>query len=182
MKIFCVILIAWMSFINQAGQDIYACKNVKIALYSRAPIEDINAVSVEGISVYNATTRDLAFSVLIRSFHFRKALMEEHFNENYLESDRFPQATFKGKIEEEVNPEVDGEFPVKVNGVLTVHGISQKRSITGTLRVHQGVIDMTSEFQVKCVDHQIEIPKIVFQNIAESIRVQISATYTAYKK
>lgn len=182
MKFFYMILTAWMSFIYQAGQDIYACKNARIELYSTAPIEDIKATSNAGISVYNAATGELAFNITIRSFRFRKALMEEHFNENYMESEKFPQAVFKGKIENPVKPDVDGEYPVTVNGVLTVHGVSQKRSISGTLLIQNGVINIASEFQVKCADHQIEIPRLVFQNIAESIRVQLAASYTAYKK
>jgi hypothetical protein len=175
-----MILLAWLTT-NQAGQDTYTCKNAKVSLYSSAPIEDIEATATNGVSVYNATSGDLAFSVPIRGFHFAKALMEEHFNENYLESDKFPKAIFKGKIQEHPDLSKDGTYPLTINGDLQVHGITQTRTITGNLKVTGGVLTMTSEFMVKCADHHIDIPQIVFHHIAESIRIRVAATYTVYR-
>jgi hypothetical protein len=83
-----------------------------VSLYSKAPIEDIDALSDKGTSVFNAATGELAFSVPIRSFKFDKALMQEHFNENYMESDKYPQAIFKGKINEKPDVTKDGIYPV----------------------------------------------------------------------
>lgn len=176
-----MILLAWMT-INQAGQDVYTCKNAKISLYSSAPIEDIEATANNGVSVYNAGTGELGFSVPIRGFHFPKALMEEHFNENYMESDKFPKATFKGKINEHPDLSKDGSYPVTVTGDFQVHGVTQSRTITGNLKVSNGVVTMTTEFMVKCADHHIDIPQIVFHHIAESIRIRITAAYETYKK
>ncbi|MGZ3764617.1 MAG: YceI family protein [Mucilaginibacter sp.] len=180
MKYISIILLAWLT-INQAGQDTYVCKNAKISIYSSAPIEDIEANATNGVSVYNAATGDLAFSVPIRSFHFPKSLMEEHFNENYMESDKFPKASFKGKIQEHIDLSKDGSYPVTVTGDFEVHGVKQTRTITGNLKMNSGVLTMTSEFMVKCIDHHIEIPQIVFHHIAESIRIRVAATYTLYK-
>src|SRR5579863_9792613 len=115
MKYIAMILLAWVTH-QQAGQDIYVCKNARINLYSSAPIEDIEANASDGVSVYNATTGELDFSVAIRSFHFPKSLMEEHFNENYMESEKFPKAIFKGKIQEHIDLSKDGSFPVTVTG------------------------------------------------------------------
>lgn len=182
MKFAMIVLLVWLGAPKQAGQDIYVCKNAAISLYSKAPIEDIEAKSNKGTSVYNATTGELAFNLPIRSFVFPKSLMQEHFNENYMESDKFPQASFKGKIQEHIDVSKDGSYPVNVTGVLTVHGVSQSRTITGTITVQKGTVGMSSEFMVKCADHHITIPTIVFHNIAESIRIQVSATYDAYKK
>jgi hypothetical protein len=181
MKYISMILLAWMSTTNQAIQDSYACKNARISLYSSAPIEDIKAVSTAGASVYNASTDELDFSVPIRSFQFDKSLMQEHFNSDYMESDKFPRATFKGKVQEHVDATKDGTYPVKVSGALSVHGITQNRTIPGTISVKTGVISMTSEFIVKCTDHHIDIPQIVFHHIAESIQINVSATYSSYK-
>jgi hypothetical protein len=180
MKHILIILLAWMT-VHQAGQDIYVCKNVKVNLFSSAPIEDIEANTTAGVSVYNPATGELEFSIPIRSFHFPKALMEEHFNENYIESDKFPKATFKGKIQERIDVSKDGTYPVTVTGDFQVHGVTQTRTITGNLKVSGGVVTMTSEFMVKCADHRIDIPQIVFHHIAESIRIRVSATYTALK-
>jgi YceI-like domain len=180
MKYISIILLAWMS-INQAGQDVYTCKNAKINLYSSAPIEDIEATSTTGVSVYNPATGELAFSLPIRSLHFEKSLMEEHFNSEYMESDKYPKATFKGKMQEHPDLTKDGSYPVTLTGDLEVHGIKQIRIVTGNLKINSGVLTMTSEFMVKCADHHIEIPKIVFHNIAEIIRVRVTATYAVYK-
>ncbi|MDB5132648.1 MAG: polyisoprenoid-binding protein [Mucilaginibacter sp.] len=181
MKYISMILLAWMSITNQAAQDIYACKNTRISLYSSAPIEDIKAVSTVGVSVYNSSSDELDFSVPIRSFQFDKSLMQEHFNSDYMESDKYPRATFKGKIQEHIDVTKDGAYPVKVSGALSVHGVTQNRTIPGTISVKNGVISMTSEFMVKCTDHHIDIPQIVFHHIAESIQINVSATYSSYK-
>ena len=165
----------------QAGQDIYVSKNAWISLYSSAPIEDIKAATSSGGSVYNLSTGELDFSVNIKSFTFEKELMQEHFNSDYMESDKFPKATFKGTIQEHVDITKDGIYPITVNGDLTVHGVTQKRIIPGTISVKSGVISMSSEFIVKCADHHITIPSIVFHNIAESIKMNVSATYIPYK-
>ncbi len=181
MKIITIILLAWMS-ISQVGQETYVCKNAKVNIYSSAPIEDIEATANTGVSVYNSATGELAFSVPIRAFHFPKSLMEEHFNENYMESEKYPKASFKGKIQEHIDVSKDGTYPVTVVGDFEVHGVKQNRTIKGNLKVVNGVVTMSSEFMVKCVDHHIEIPQIVFHHIAESIRVRVSATYMVYKK
>ncbi|RYU90485.1 YceI family protein [Mucilaginibacter terrigena] len=180
MKYIGVILLVWFAT-NRTGQDIYACKNAVVTLYSKAPIEDIEARTDKGTSVLNTATGELAFSVPIRSFKFDKALMQEHFNENYMESDKYPQATFKGKLTDKVDVTKDGTYPVTASGVLEVHGVKQTRSIPGKLTVANGAISLTSEFTVACKDHKIEIPTLVFHNIAESIRIQVSAAYSPYK-
>ena len=122
MKYITMILLAWLT-VNQAGQDIYTCKNANINLYSSAPIEDIEATATNGVSVFNAGTGELDFSVPIRGFHFPKALMEEHFNENYMESDKYPKAVFKGQVNSKVNFTTDGIYPVEVSGQMTGVGV-----------------------------------------------------------
>ena len=181
MKHICMILLVWISAF-QTSQDIYVCKNAKITLFSTAPIEDIEATSTKGASVFNASTGELAFSVQIRSFQFPKSLMQDHFNSEYMDSDKYPQATFKGKLKEHVDVSKDGSMPVTAVGDLTVHGVTKPRTIPGVLTVKGGVISMTSEFMVKCVDHDISIPRIVFHNIAETIKMNVTATYSVYSK
>src|SRR5665213_1132688 len=178
MKHIAVILLAWMSTINQAGQDLYVCKNARITLFSSAPIEDIKATSSTGASVYNAATGELDFSVSIRSFQFDKSLMQEHFNSDYMESDKFPRATFKGKIKERVDVTKDGTYPVEATGEFTVHGVTKARTIQGVISVKNQILTITSEFMVKCADHRIIIPQIVFHHIAESIKIDILAAYS----
>lgn len=174
------ILLAWYG-LYQARQEIYVCKNAVVSLYSKAPIEDIDARSDKGSSVFNATTGDIAFSVPVRSFQFDKSLMQEHFNENYMESDKYPLAAFKGKITDKPDLTRDGSYPVTATGTLDVHGVKQSKTIKGSIVVNNGAITISSEFMVACKDHQIDIPTLVFSNIAENIRVRVAATYTPYK-
>ncbi|MDB5134825.1 MAG: polyisoprenoid-binding protein [Mucilaginibacter sp.] len=180
MKYISIILFVVLT-INQAGQDLYTCKNVKVTLFSGALIEDIKAETSAGISVYNALTGELDFSVGISTFQFEKAFMQQHFNSDYMESDKYPRAIFKGKIQEHVDITKDGTYTVNAGGELTVHGVTQKRTIQGSLTVKNGVIYMASEFMVKCADHHIDIPQILFYHIAESIKIKVSATYNSYK-
>ncbi|RFZ91922.1 YceI family protein [Mucilaginibacter conchicola] len=180
MKHIGLILLVWFG-INQAGQGIYVCKNAVVNIYSKAPLEDIEAKSDKGTSVLNAGTGEFAFAVPIRSFTFQKSLMQEHFNENYMESDKYPQASFKGKINEKVDISKDGTYPVTATGVFEAHGVKQNRTIPGKLTVSGGKVTLASEFVVACKDHKIEIPTLVFQKIAETIKVNVTATYTPNK-
>jgi hypothetical protein len=176
MKTIVLTLFSWLAF-TAAVPTVYTCKAVKISIFSKAPLEDIDAVSSKGVSVYNAATGDLAFSLPIKSLIFQKSLMQEHFNENYMESDKFPAAVFKGKVQEKVDCTKDGTYPITVNGILEVHGVKQNRTLTGKIVVSGSTVTMNSTFNVLCKDHNIEIPKLVFEKIAESIQVQVTASY-----
>jgi polyisoprenoid-binding protein YceI len=105
--------------------------------------------------------------------------MEEHFNENYMETDKFPKATFKGKINDlsKINLTADGSYPVQVTGEITIHGVTKTITTPGTISVKSGIITATSTFRVKPADYKIRIPSIVKNNIAEVIDVTVSCTY-----
>ncbi|MDB5011369.1 MAG: polyisoprenoid-binding protein [Mucilaginibacter sp.] len=180
MKYIGIILLSLICF-NPPGNDFYTCKNAKISLYSSSPLEDIKGATSTGVSVYNASTGELGFNVTISSFQFDQSLMKEHFNTDYLESDKYPRASFKGKIEQNVDLTKDGTYQIAVTGDLNIHGVTKKRTIQGTFIIKNGVINMSSEFIVKCADHDIKIPQIVFHNIAENIKMNVAATYTEYK-
>ena len=181
MKYIAIVLLAWLAA-SQAGGDSYVCKNAKVSIFSKAPLEDISALSGKAVSVYNPATGELVFSVPVRSFVFEKSLMQEHFNENYMESDKYPNASFKGKILDKVDVSKDGTYTVKAAGVLDVHGIKQNRTIEGKVQVNKGAVKLSSEFIVKCKDHQIDVPRLVFQKIAENIQVKVAADYSRYQK
>lgn len=181
MKLLGFILLIF-SPLAQSSSSLYVCKAVKTVLYSEAPIENIEATSVKGFSVIDLGKREVQFNIPIKSFQFKKSLMQEHFNENYLESDKFPNAQFKGKINQAIDASKDGEYSVTVTGDLDVHGVKRPRTIPGAIRIKDNIVSITSKFNVLCKDHNIEIPQLVFQNIAESIQVTISGTFSAYKK
>jgi hypothetical protein len=157
----------------------YFTKNGHISFFSSTNLENISADNNQVVSVLSVQDGALQFSALIRNFHFKKALMEEHFNENYLESDKFPKANFKGTISDisKVNFTVDGSYPVNVIGDLTVHGVTQKVSTAGTITVKGGKITAQSKFIAKPSDYQITIPKLVRDNISESIEVSVNCDY-----
>ena len=152
----------------------FVTRDAQISFLSETPLEDIQAESTEASAIFDMATGQLAFQVPILSFHFPKALMEEHFNENYMESELHPKATFRGTVKG-LDPEKEGEQFVTATGSLEMHGVSQERSIEGTMvRDGNGWI-LESQFEVACVDHKIDIPKVVSENIAEIIGVTLRA-------
>lgn len=177
MKYIILILLACTSVIEQAGQDSYSCKNAKISLFSSTAVDDIKAETSTGTSVFNASTGQLEFSVNIKSLTFEKSLMQQHFNEDYMQSDKYPKASFKGKIQEHIDVAKEGTYPVTVAGDLTIHGTTKSRTVPGKVIVKAGTITMTSEFVVKCADHNVETPKILFHHIAKEVTISVSATY-----
>lgn len=179
MRYFTIVLLILFN-INRPQTDLYTCKNADISIYSAALIEDIKATSPAGVSVFNAATGELDFSLAISTLKFDKSFMQQHFNSDYMESDKYPRAIFKGKLQEQIDIKKDGSYPVNVSGNLTIHGVTRPRTVQGVLTVRNGVISMTSEFYVKCGDHHVDIPQILFYHIAENIKVNISATYIPY--
>ena len=153
----------------------FATREATIFFLSETPIEDIRAESREASAIFDAGTGQLAFQVPILSFHFPKALMEEHFNENYLESEQFPKATFRGQV---LNLDLDAEGAqaVQASGTLQMHGVSVERDIAGIMTRTDEGWSIATEFSVPCADHDIDIPKVVSENIAEVIDVTLSAT------
>ncbi len=158
------------------GQTRYATEEGHMWFQSNAPLELIEARSNAVRGILDADKNTFAFSVTMRTFDgFNSPLQREHFNENYMESKRFPRAVFSGKIIEKIDLTQDGTYDVRAKGKLTVHGIEQERIIKGTLTVAGDEIKLVSEFTVLLEEHNIEIPKIVYQKIAEEILVKIEA-------
>jgi polyisoprenoid-binding protein YceI len=164
--------------INTNAQKFYT-KNGLISFYSQAPVEDIKADNNEVMSVVNTSTGDIQFSLLNTGFHFKKALMEEHFNEDYMESDKYPKSTFKGKITNlsEINFSKDGTYNTAVSGELFIHGITNKVTATGTITVKDGVFSTTSKFKIQLANYKITIPSVVKNNIAENIEITVFCSY-----
>lgn len=153
----------------------YVTKNGHIKFYSEAPTENIEANNNQVNCALDASNGNMVYKVLIKSFEFEKALMQEHFNENYLESDKFPNATFSGKVEnvENIDFTKDGKYEVVLAGILTIHGESQEVKENGILEVNGDSINGKSVFIVKVEDYKIKIPKTVIDNIAEEIEITV---------
>ena len=153
----------------------YVTKNGMIRFYSEAPAEKIEAVNNQVNCALDASNGNLVFKVLIKSFEFEKALMQEHFNENYMESDKLPNSTFSGSIQNlsDVNFSKDGEYKVKVKGSLTIHGVTKEVEHEGNVIVEGGKLKLVSVFTVKVKDYNIKIPNTVVNNISEDVEVTV---------
>ncbi|MBL4624819.1 MAG: YceI family protein [Flavobacteriales bacterium] len=163
------------------SQDLYAVVESEIKFYSDSPVEKIEAVNKKTKSFFKVSTKTLMFVIPIVSFKFEKPLMEEHFNENYLESEKFPTAKFSGTINENIDYSKDGVYEASATGKLTIHGVEQERIITGTITIKDGQLIFEGKFDIKLIDHDIDIPSIVIQNIAEIVAVTAKFVYEPKK-
>lgn len=166
-------------FVN--AQERYATRNGTISFFSETPVENIEAHNRKVSCVLDATSGAMQFAVVIKSFEFEKALMQEHFNENYMESNTYPKADFKGTVTGFGAAELakPGDHPVTVRGDLTIHGVTRQVEHPGTITVNKdGTLKAVSDFIVKPEDHGIKIPGVVRKNIAEEITVKVRLDLT----
>lgn len=170
------LLIAIIFISTSAMAQKYITKNGSINFFSSTPVENIEALNNQVNAALDTETGDFVFKVLIKSFKFEKALMQEHFNENYMESHKFPNAMFVGKVENQVDIDFSkpGKYQAKIKGRLTIHGVTRDISESGTFEVENDAIQGTSKFMVKVADYDIRIPKTVVNNIAEEIEVTVN--------
>ncbi|MFN5705596.1 MAG: YceI family protein [bacterium] len=153
-------------------------KQGNISFKSEAPLELIQAKSTELKGLILSTDLTYAFTVNNSSFKgFNSALQEEHFNENYMESNKFPRSTFKGKIVDPIDFSKDGKYEVRAKGKLQIHGIEKDRIIKSVVEVKGNMLIITSKFTVLLEDYDISIPKVVHQKIAEEINIEVKATF-----
>ncbi len=168
--------IAIFSVANSSAQTLYKATNATVSFFSKTPIEDIDGKSETATTLINLEKKDIAFMIQNNSFQFPNKLMQEHFNEKYMESEKYPISNFRGNVQENIDLKVAGVYQVTVNGKLTIHGITLDRTIPGTLTVKEGSILLESNFIVKNSDHKIEIPSLVATKIADELNVKVKAT------
>ena len=172
----CSLLLSFHVIIAQK----YISEKSEVVFFSEAPMENIEAHNKNATSVFDASSGEIVFSVPIKSFQFEKSLMQEHFNENYMESDKFPKSTFKGKVSGFQNKE--GIQKVSAEGSLLIHGVTKNVKVTGDMQVKEGKIFLNAKFPVSVAEYDIKIPKIVFYNIAEVVDVTLNFQYKPYEK
>lgn len=161
----------------------YMTQSATIKFFSETSVENIEAVNNQVSTVLNAENGELAFSLLIKAFVFEKALMQEHFNEKYMESDEFPKSTFKGKIKDFSLDQLSEKFAdFNVVGELTIHGVTKEIEGIAELKMSGDQIHAKSTFQVEVADYEIKIPSSVRDNIAKTIEITIDAEYEPYGK
>lgn len=158
-------------------------KTGHVWFYSTAPLEDITAHNNQVTSVMDTQTGDMAFKVTMTAFQFEKALMQQHFNEKYVESEKFPESTFKGKITDlsGIDFSKDSTYKAAVEGILTIHGVTQPVKADGTINVKGGKVSARSLFQIAVADYEIKIPAAVQDNIAKVVDVHVDISFEPMK-
>ncbi|MCW3111521.1 MAG: YceI family protein [Segetibacter sp.] len=179
MKRIILLLLAAIAFTSVTHAQTYFTKNGMISFFSKSSLENISASNNQVVSVLNTKTGEIKFSVMINGFQFKKALMQEHFNENYMESEKYPKALFSGTIADisSVDLTKDGDYPVTANGDLTLHGVTKKITAPAVLTVKSGKLTGTTSFNVLVADYNIGIPKVVENNISKSIEIKVNCNY-----
>lgn len=161
----------------------YISRNAHVWFFSATNMENIEAHNHKVASILNSQTGALTFKMNIKAFEFEKALMQEHFNENYMESDKFPNGDFKGKISNiaDVDFSKNGTYNVTVAGNLTMHGITKAVSVPGTITVKDGNVSSKAEFNALLADYGITIPAAVKNQISKTIKITVDSAYTLKK-
>lgn len=154
----------------------FTTRTGRVTFFSSTPAEDIEAVNNEASAALDGKTGTVSFQVPVKSFRFEKRLMQDHFNENYMESDTYPKASFAGTIRdpEAIRYTQDGAYQVQTEGTLTIHGVSREVTIPGTVTVKGGMVTVYSQFKVRPADHKIRIPAMVASKIAEEVTVTVN--------
>lgn len=152
-------------------------RNGYIGFFSKTPLEDIKAENRQVVAALDLQKKSIALTALLKSFLFRKELMQQHFNENYVESDKYPKTSFLGTFTGDVDTRKEGSYPVHVKGKLTLHGVTRDIAVPAVLTVQDGRMVGNCHFQLLPSDFNIKIPAIVRDKIAERIDVQVSVEY-----
>lgn len=160
------------------GQGKYIAKNAYISFNSTTPLENIFGESNEAVTILDGSNGKIVFQALMTTFHFKRALMEEHFNENYMESTKFPKGKFEGTIVG-FKPEMLSSpvATVQVTGQLTLHGVTKTITVPATIGTENGTLAATSKFKVVPEDYGIDIPSLVRDKIAKEMDVTVKVTY-----
>ncbi|MEM6644012.1 MAG: YceI family protein [Bacteroidota bacterium] len=162
-----------------SGQK-YKSTESEVRFFSDAPLEDIKAVTNAASAIIDTEKQTLAIVVPIRTFQFKKKLMQEHFNENYLESEKYPHGIFKGKITSWDGSA--GSFDAVADGTLEIHGVEREVVIEGILEKSKKEIELETTFVIQLADHEIDIPKAVFYKIAEEVEIIAKFKLQPYEK
>lgn len=173
---------AFVIAVSGVYAQIYMGETCKIAFFSETKLENIDAANTVAKPVLNSTTGDFAVRASQNAFMFKSSFMQEHYNENYMESETYPYATFTGKINETVDYHKNGTYNVTITGKLDMHGVSLPRTITGTITVKDQKLVLNAAFDVKVADHKIKVPALYSEKIAESVHVTFYAEMLPVKK
>jgi polyisoprenoid-binding protein YceI len=176
-----LIVILMLLAVFKAPAQQLVTRNGYIGFFSKTPLEDIKAETSQANAAVDLSKQSLAFAVLIKGFLFTKELMQQHFNENYVESDKFPKATFSGTYTGNVDVTKPGTYPVRVSGDLTLHGVTRHIDVPATFQVQSGMLTGKTSFALKPEDFDIKIPALVREKIAQQITVSVNVSFPLSK-
>lgn len=161
------------------AQDKLITKTGHVWFYSHATLEDIEAHSHQVAAIINTAKGTIAVMIPIMSFEFKKTLMQEHFNENYMESAKYPKATFTGSINNlsEINPQKNGLYKTTVEGDLTIHNVTRHIKASGTVEVKDGKYAVKSIFNVLLKDYNVAVESRLSNNIASTIEINVDLNF-----
>jgi YceI-like domain len=178
-----VLALFLLTYTSQA-QDVWMGTTNEISFFSKTAIEDIVAKSTSLVAAMNIKTKKIFFKVKNTSFIFPKALMQEHFNENYMESEKYPFSDFNGVLIDSANTDLtkDGAHEMWVAGKLNIHGVTKEYKTKVSFFTKDGKIRGVANFKVRLDDHKIERPSLVAQSLAEVIDIKVDCTFEVSKK
>ncbi len=182
-KIILYSFIALSTLQVSAQKKIYSTKTGTAFFDAGTGVENISATNKSTISAFDAVSGQIQFSIMVKGFEFWSQLMQDHFNENYMESDKFPKSTFTGKITnlDKVNFSKDGSYPVDVKGTLEIHGVKKEVAAKGTMKISGETVTATSDFVVVLEDYGIRIPGVVKDKLAKDAKIKINCNYSLLK-
>ena len=159
----------------------YKTTEGQIEIFSKTPVFTIEGMDKKVASIINFETGDVVATTLVRSFKFHEALVEDHFNENYMESEKYPKASFKGKITniKDVDLKKNGEYKVTIKGDLTLHGQTNPIDVPGTLTVKDGKLVGKTVFNVSLAGYKIRVEESYKDAIKDEIKLNITFDYGA---
>jgi hypothetical protein len=171
-----ILTVAAFSIAFSSWAQKYVTEKTFVLFFSDAAIEDITADNKAASGIFNSATGEIAFSIPIKDFEFAKSLMKEHFNEKYMDTEKYPKSTFRGKITG-FDANATGTQNVKAAGQLTIHGETKDIDVPGTIEKQGDKFIMKSKFIVKLEDYKVKIPQLMWQNIAEQVEVTVDFTF-----
>jgi YceI-like domain len=161
---------------NGFAQKRYSSEKSYVSFFSEGVIEEIKASNTKVTSIFDLVSGDVAYLLSPKDFQFEKKLMQVHFNEKYMESEKYPRSSFQGRITG-FDPANSHLQQVKAVGKLTIHGVTKDIDVPGTLHIEGNTVSLRSKFMVKLQDYNIKVPQIVWQNIAQQVEVTIHFLY-----
>lgn len=173
-----------LSVFVKAQSKYFATKTGQTYFDAGTGIEDIKALNKSTISIIEPSSGKIEFSINIKEFKFKSQLMEDHFNENYMESDKYPKSVFKGTFSniQNINFEKDGTYPAIVKGIMEIHGVKRDIETSGAIKVSGKNVTATASFDIKLEDYKIEVPSIVGIKISDKAKIKVNCNYTPYNQ